>query len=158
MQEEIEERTIAISLTTARLSARALGVCFREFLSLGKKEADALKKRPLKGKQSVSRLMAGGKKIKSTDLTPQEFKEFQKTAAKYKLSYAIRKDGIRKDTYTLFFKAKDKKAIKDFFKEYSNKVLSRERPKENLAEKIERLNLTRPKKARFPEKRREITR
>lgn len=158
MQEEIEERTVAISLTATRLSARALGVCFKEFLSLGKKEVGNLKNQKTKGKQSVSSLMAKSRKIKSTDLSREEYKEFQKIAAKYQISYAIRKDGIKKDTYTLFFKGKDKKAIQAFFKEYSERVLSPEKAKETLGEKIERLNRKMPQKAMVPEKRRELSR
>lgn len=158
MQEEIEERTVAISLTAARLSARALGVCFREFLTFGKKESEHLKNKSYRGKQSVSHLMKQGEKIKTADLDPDERKEFQKKAAKYRIDYAIRKDPSRENTYILFFKAKDKKALKAFFKEYSEAVLFPEKGKKNLEVKINQIKSQMPQIRKTVEKRRELMR
>lgn len=122
MQEEIERRTIAVSLTagklTARTLARALAAALRQ---IRQQRRAALTPQ---GRQSVKKLMNHGVNTSRIPLDGST-RLFDRVARKYNVDYAFRKVGPKQ--YRLFFKAGQADAITDCFAEYTKRMMKKER-------------------------------
>lgn len=122
MQEEIERRTIAVSLTagklTARTLARALAAALRQ---IRQQRRAALTPQ---GRQSVKKLMNHGVNTSRIPLDGST-RLFDRIARKYYVDYAFRKVGPKQ--YRLFFKAGQADAITDCFAEYTKRMMKKER-------------------------------
>ena len=134
VDEDISRRSRAITVKTAKLSARALAYVLA---SVGKK----LSKHELPhGKMSVNKLMSHGAAASSIELYG-ETALFDSVARKWNVDYAFYKTEPGK--YLLFFKSNQADAMTACFAEYSKKVLRREK-----AEKLPiREQITRAKDA-----------
>lgn len=122
MQEDIEHRAIAISVSAGRITSRVLAKVFTSVLRqirLAQKQH----KTP-QGRQSVKKLMNHDTDTKSIPLDGRT-QIFDRMARKYNVDYAFRKTGSRK--YLLFFKAKQADAITACFAEYTKRTLRKER-------------------------------
>ena len=118
VDEDISRRSIAISVKTTKLSARALAYVLA---SVGKK----LSKHELPhGKTSVKKLMSHGTAASSIELSG-DTALFDRVARKWKVDYAFYKKEPNK--YLLFFKSNQADAMTACFAEYSKKVLKREK-------------------------------
>ena len=124
MQEEVERRAIAISLTagklTARTLARALAAALRQ---IRQQRRAALTPQ---GRQSVKKLMNHGVNTSRIPLDGST-RLFDRVARKYNVDYAFHKVGPKQ--YRLFFKAGQADAITDCFAEYTKRMMkTQERP------------------------------
>lgn len=118
VDEDISRRSIAITVKTAKLSARALAYVLA---SVGKK----LSKHELPhGKMSVKKLMSHGTAASSIELSG-DTALFDRVARKWNVDYAFYKTEPNK--YLLFFKSNQADAMTGCFAEYSKKVLKREK-------------------------------
>ncbi|MBQ3211279.1 MAG: PcfB family protein [Oscillospiraceae bacterium] len=118
VDEDISRRSIAISVKTAKLSAKALAYVFA---SVGRK----LSKHELPhGKMSVKKLMSHGTAASSIELSCDTVL-FDRVARKWNVDYAFYKTEPGK--YLLFFKSNQADAMTACFAEYSKKVLKREK-------------------------------
>ena len=134
VDEDISRRSIAITVKTAKLSARALAYVLA---SVGKKLS---KHEPPHGKMSVKNLMSHGTAASSIELSG-DTALFDRVARKWNVDYAFYKTEPNK--YLLFFKSNQADAMTACFAEYSKKVLRREK-----AEKLPiREQITRAKDA-----------
>lgn len=124
MQEEIERRTVALSVNATKLTGRALAKILGA--AMRKIQKDYQKGQAPQGKQSVKKLMNHGVSTKSLDLSG-DTKLFDRVARKYNVDYAFHKTGPNK--YLLFFKAGQADAITTCFGEYSKLVLNRGKQK-----------------------------
>ncbi|WP_312279403.1 PcfB family protein [Oscillibacter sp.] len=120
MQEDIERRTVALSVNATKLTGRALAKILGA--AVRKIQKDYQKGQTPQGKQSVKKLMNHGASTKSLDLSG-DTKLFDRVARKYNVDYAFHKTGPNK--YLLFFKAGQADAITACFGEYSKLVLNR---------------------------------
>lgn len=122
MQEDIERRAIAISLTAGKLTtqtlARALSAVLRQ---IQQQQRAALTP---KGRQSVKKLMNHGDNISQIPLDGSTHL-FDRMARKYNVDYAFRKVGPKQ--YRLFFLARQADAITDCFAEYTKRMMKKER-------------------------------
>lgn len=131
MQEEINNRTIALSVRTtevgARMTASMLRAAMQKFLA--EYEKQKLKAPDHKvGKQSMKNLMKQNKELTNIEITDNNIKSFERTARKYGIDYSLKKDMSASDThYIVFFKARDVDVMTTAFKEYSS--LSMEKKK-----------------------------
>lgn len=148
MQDEINEKVVAISIKATKLSAEVLQRAIKFALKQMKKELD----RPPKGKQSLRQLMKPGEKVTNIEITDDNIKAFDPIAKKHGLDYNVKKIGGEKSeppTYLVFFKGKDVDVMTEAFREYSAKKLNREEKpsiREQLAamkEKVAALNAER---------------
>ena len=106
MQEEVNEKVIALSIKTGKLSAEVLQKSMKFFLSQVKKQAN--KRQMPHGKQTLKQLM-------------------KQNAGVSKIDFALKKDATESPPrYLVFFKARDADALTAAFKEFSAKKLSRE--------------------------------
>lgn len=124
MQEDIERRTVALSVNTTKLTGRALATAFTA--ALRKIHEEQQSSRVPQGKQSVKKLMNHGVSTNSLELSG-ETKLFDRVARKYNVDYAFHK--IEPGKYLLFFKVGQADAITAAFSEYTKRVMTKARDK-----------------------------
>lgn len=120
MQEDIERRTVALSVNATKLTGRTLAKVLAAALRQIQKGHQ--ERQTPQGRQSVKKLMNHGVSTNSLDLSG-DTKLFDRVARKYNVDYAFHKTGP--DKYLLFFKAGQADAITACFGEYTKLVLNR---------------------------------
>lgn len=133
MQDEINEKVIALSIRTTKLTAEMLQKSIRFMLSQIKKQLD----KPVQhhGKQTLKQLMKQNAGVSSIEITDSNIKAFESTAKKYGVDFALKKAD---DRYLVFFKGRDADVLTAAFREFSKKKLDKERKpsvRRDLAEK-----------------------
>lgn len=118
MQEDVEQRTVALAISTSKLTGRELKKAIVKLLAHLKDK----KNHPTiaQGKQSVKQLAGQGQGMTSIEITNQNIKDFERVAKKYGVDFAVMKDKHEiPPKYVVFFKGKDADAITNAFKEYT---------------------------------------
>ena len=148
LQEETNEKTIALYIKTGKLTAQTLQKAMKAILSKGKKQ---LTKQP-QGKQSLKQLMKQNAGVSNIEITKDNIKAFESTAKKYGIDFALKKDSTETPPrYLVFFKGRDADALTAAFKEFSAKKLTQEQKPSirklivSLKEKAAALNAQRDK-------------
>lgn len=117
MQEEVENKTVNLMISTTKLSARTILMAAKAYLRHRQTVAS-------QGKQSVKHLLRQNRGVSSVDISETSIKGFERIAKKYGIDYAVRKDrSCDPPRYLVFFKAPDTDAFNVAFKEYSNSVM-----------------------------------
>lgn len=125
MQEEVNEKVIAFSIKTGKLTAEVLQKSMKFFLAQAKKQID--KKKIPHGKQTLKQLAGQNAGLSNIEITRDNIKAFEGTAKKYGIDFALKKDATETPPrYLVFFKGRDADAMTAAFKEFSAKKLSRE--------------------------------
>lgn len=128
MQEEVENRSVTLAISTARLTGRVLKSAMYKYLSAQKKSRDS----PAipHGKQSVKDLAKQNQGLSNIEVTDKNIKSFEKIARKYGVDFAIKKDKtVLPPKYLVFFKGRDADAITAAFTEFTAKTMQKaERP------------------------------
>ena len=150
MQEEVNEKVIALSIKTGKLSAEVLQKSMKFFLSQIKKQAN--KRQMPHGKQTLKQLMKQNAGVSNIEITKDNIRAFESTAKKYGIDFALKKDAAESPPrYLVFFKARDADALTAAFKEFSAKKLTQEQKPSirklivSLKEKAAALNAQRDK-------------
>ena len=137
MQEEVENRSVNLAITTTTLTARAICSGIRKYLQhrgkvKGRKAADKAEKKaaPIHGKQTVKQLIRQNQGVSSVDIAKSGIRDFERIARRYGVDFAVTKDkSVQPPRYTIFFKAKDADALTSVHKAYSAKIMKkRSRP------------------------------
>ena len=119
MQEEIEQKTFNILISTTKLSARTVLRAVMAALRLYQSKAS-------QGKQSVRTLLRQNRGVSSVEISKTSIRGLERYVKKYGIDYAIRKDNSEvPPRYLVFFKAPDAEAFNSAFKEYSASVLDK---------------------------------
>ena len=124
MQEEVENRTINLVISTSKLTSRNM-------LKLMQKAIKYLKNEKIKpeiphGKQSVKKLIGQNQGVSSIEIANTQIKDFERIARKYGVDFAIKKDRSEMPPkYFVFFKAKDADALTAAFKEFYAKSMQK---------------------------------
>lgn len=119
MQEEVENRTFNLMVSTSKLTARTVASAALKAL----RSYNALH---AGGKQSVKRLIGQNRGVSNVDISKTDLKGFERVARKYGIDYAIRKDSsVQPPKYLVFFKAQDTDALKSAMQEYTASALHR---------------------------------
>ena len=134
MQEDIERRAIAVSLTAGKLTARTLARALAAAMRQIQQRRRAA--RTPQGRQSVKKLMNHGVNTSRIPLDGST-RLFDRVARKYNVDYAFRKVGPKQ--YRLFFKAGQADAITDCFAEYTKRMMRKER-RPSVLKRMERVN------------------
>lgn len=124
MQEDIERRTVALSVNASKLTGRVLAKAVAALLHKIQKEHQ--KAQTPQGKQSVKKLMNHGVNTNSLPITG-ETRLFDKVARKHNVDYAFFKTGPNK--HLLFFKAGQADAITACFSEYTKLAMQQTKSK-----------------------------
>ena len=88
MQDEVNEKTIALYIKTGKLTAQTLQKAMKAILSKGKKQLA----KPPQGKQSLKQLMKQNAGVSNIEITEGNIKAFESTAKKYGIDFALKKD------------------------------------------------------------------
>ena len=125
MQEEVNQKTMALSIRATKLTGKVLAAAFSKVVRAAKNHHQ--KALTPKGRQSVKKLMNhyGDKTSIPYVGAP---KDFDRIAKEFHVDYAFHK--VSPGHYLLFFKAGQADAITAAFQKYSEKVLhkGKERP------------------------------
>lgn len=123
MQEEVNDKTIALSVKTAKLTGTVLKVALQKFLSemeKQKQKGKAKAAQPKQGKQTMKQLMQKNTQITNIEVTDGNIKSFERVARKYGIDFSLKKDASENPPkYIVFFKARDVDVMTAAFKEYT---------------------------------------
>ena len=103
MQEETNEKTIALYIKTGKLTAQQLQKAMKALLAQMKKQHD--KQKIPHGKQTLKQLMKQNAGVSNIEITKDNIKAFESTAKKYGIDFALKKDSTETPPrYLVFFK------------------------------------------------------
>ena len=160
MQDEVNEKIIALCVQTTRMSTGVLKASMRKFLDgmsrqkqkrvqvkqavkTGKaqekgreKERKRQEMKKPHGKQTIKQLIAQGAQLTNIQITDQNIKSFDRVARKYGIDYSLKKDShVEPPLYLVFFKSKDVDVMTAAFKEYAGVELDQSKRKSLLSER-----------------------
>ena len=131
LQEEVEQKTFNIVVSTTKLTARTILNAGRTALQQYQSKLLADKS---SGKQSVRMLLRQNRGVSSVEISKTGIRGLERYAKKYGIDYAIRKDTSEvPPRYLVFFKAPDAEAFNSAFKEYSASLLNKDKRPSVLA-------------------------
>ena len=142
MSDEVGNRTVNLAVSTTRMTARSLirGIRWYLISRNQKRMREEMNRNFKEGKQSVSELVKAGVSTDKIELPDGSAKDFCKTAKKYGVDYAIRKDKTRNPPrYVVFFKAKDSEVLDQVVKDYNaknNKKKQKDKEKQSVREQL----------------------
>lgn len=129
MQEEVNDKTIALSVKTAKLTGTVLKAVLRKFLeeqAKAKQKAKTKSAEPKHGKQTMKQLMKQNTQLTGIEVTDGNIKSFEKVARKYGIDFSLKKDASENPPkYIIFFKAKEIDVMTAAFKEYTKNDLKK---------------------------------
>ena len=130
MQEELEQRSVAITIQAAKITGRLLKAAIAAALRKMEQERNT----PKVGRNSMKRL-AGRDGGSNTIEVNERIRSFERCARKHKVRYHIEKEpGVIPPKWTVYFKANQADALTAAFKEYTRKNLARENRPSLLAQ------------------------
>ena len=125
MQDEVNEKTMALCIKGGKISAQILKAALTKLLAEIEKKKQQSKKmggqnRCKRGKQSIKSLQQSGAQLTNIVVTDNNIKSFDRVARKYGVDYSLKKaEKEGKTEYLVFFKAKDVDVMTAAFKEYT---------------------------------------
>ena len=154
VQEDIESRTVALSVNAAKMTGQVFKTAINKYLEYREsRQRDKSVDVTPHGKQSVKQLIGQNQGVSTIESNDPHIRDFDRVARKYGVDYAIKKvkeqDG--KSKYVIFFKARDADALTQAFTEYTRKSAEREKKPSvraklrELAEKVKNKVLERTK-------------
>ena len=123
MQDEVNEKVVALSIKGSKLTAEVLQKAMKALLAKGKQQIG----KPPHGKQTLRQLMKQNAGVSNIEITDSNIKAFENTAKKYGIDYALKKDATETPPrYLVFFKGRDADVLTAAFKEFSARKLTQE--------------------------------
>lgn len=125
MQEEVENKTVALVINGGKLTGRVLKAAILKVLEeLEKKNRDSPE--IPHGKQSIKDLAKQNQGLSNIEVTDKNIKSFERVARKYGVDFAIKKDkSVIPPKYLVFFKGRDADAITAAFTEFTSKTMKK---------------------------------
>ena len=126
MQEEVDQKTIALAVKTGKLTAQVLQAAIRKYLSARQKGTG----KAHHGQQSLRQLKKDGSALSNIEITDANIGLFKPCAKKYDIDFTLRKDRTtHPPRYIVIFKSKQADNLEQAFKEFTAKKLQQqERP------------------------------
>ena len=125
MQDEVNEKTVAISIKATKLTAALLQAAMKKLLAQAKKQLD--KQATPHGKQTLKQLMKQNAGVSNIEITDSNIKAFESTAKKYNIDFSLKKVKGEQTRYLVFFKGRDADVMTAAFQEFSAKKLNRDK-------------------------------
>ena len=109
MQDEVNTKVVAIAIKGGKITAEVLDKALKKFVEeIEKAQKTASQPKTYRGKQSIKHLVAQNAAISNIEVTDGNIKSFQRTANKYGIDYALKKDTSEEPPrYIVFFKGRD---------------------------------------------------
>jgi len=134
MQDQIEEKTVALLWKGTKLTAIELAKALKKLIAAiekGAKQAQAPK--TYKGKQTVKQLVEQGAGVSNIEITDANIKSFEPFARKYGIDFALKKDATANPpNWLVFFKSRDADAMTAAFKEFTASTIQKGPKKPSL--------------------------
>ena len=129
MQDEVNTKVVAIAIKGGKITAEVLDKALRKFVEeIEKAQKTASQPKIYRGKQSIKHLVAQNAAISNIEVTDGNIKSFQRTANKYGIDYALKKDTTEEPPrYIVFFKGRDVDVMTAAFKEFSAKTVKQKK-------------------------------
>ena len=123
MQDEVNTKVVAIMIKGGKISAEVLKKALDKFVQ-------EIEKAQKQMQQPKTYLMSQNAAISNIEVTDGNIKSFERTASKYGLDFALKKDvSVEPPSYLVFFKGRDVDVMTAAFKEFSAKtVMQKEQP------------------------------
>ena len=132
VQEEVEQKTFNLMVSTTKLTSRKI-------LEAGRSALKHYQETSAPHRQSVRTLLRQNRGVSSVEIGKTGIRDFERYAKKYGIDYAIRKDNSEvPPRYLVFFKAPDADAFHAAFKEYSASLLNKSK-RPSVLEKLHEL-------------------
>lgn len=128
MQEEVENRTVNLMISTTKLTGRSLVAAFRKYAQHRAKVKAGKAAESDHGKMTVEKLIRKDQGAQQIDIAQSGIRDFERVLNRYGVDYAIRKD-VSQDPprFMVFFKARDADVLTAAFKEYSARLAHKEK-------------------------------
>ena len=139
MQDEVNTKVVAIMIKGGKISAEVLEKALKKFVEeIEKAQKTVSQPKTYRGKQSIKHLMSQNAAISNIEVTDGNIKSFERTASKYGIDYALKKDTSEQPPrYLVFFKGRDVDVMTQAFKEFSAKTV-KQKDKPSLRQKLSR--------------------
>lgn len=121
MQEDIERRSVSITIQAAKLTGRLLKAAVAAAL----RQMGQEKTTPKVGRNSLKRLTARSGGANTIEVSGR-IRSFERIARKYQVRYSIVRDsGVSPPKWTVYFQTNQADALTAAFKEYTRKEMNR---------------------------------
>lgn len=139
MQDEVNTKVVAIAVKGGKITAEVLEKALKKFVEeIEKAQKTHSQPKTYRGKQSIKHLVSQNAAISNIEVTDGNIKSFERTANKYGIDYALKKDTSEQPPrYLVFFKGRDVDVMTQAFKEFSAKKV-RQSEKPSLRQKLSR--------------------
>lgn len=161
MQEEVENRTINLAISTTKLTGRTIIAGIRKYLQHREKVKARKGSRDsaVHGKQSVKQLLRQNQGATNAEIDKEGIKDFERLAKKYGMDFAVRKDkSVNPPRYLVFVRSKDADALDAICKEHQARALTKNKKPSVLAQlkKFKEMVAVIPKKVRDKKQERDL--
>ena len=139
MQDEVNTKVVAIAIKGGKITGEMLEKALKKFVEeIEKAQKTASQPKTYRGKQSIKHLVEQNAAISNIEVTDGNIKSFERTASKYGIDYALKKDTSEQPPrYLVFFKGRDVDVMTQAFKEFSAKTV-KQNDKPSLKQKLSR--------------------
>lgn len=149
MQEEVNEKTVALIIRSGKISAEVLKAALVKLMrdmeksKQKKQQSKAQERAPdkdsgFRGKTTLKKMMQEGSQLTNIEITDNNIKSFEKVARKYGIDYSLKKDRSgEKPRYLVFFRARDADVMTAAFKEYTGVTLTKSK-KPSIRKKLQK--------------------
>ena len=160
MQEEVENRTINLAISTTKLTGRTIVAGIRKYLQHREKvKAQKVRDPAVHGKQSVKQLLSQNQGATNVEIDKSGIKDFERLAKKYGVDFAVRKDkSVDPPRYLVFVRSKDADALDAICKEHQARSLTKDKKPSVLAQlkKFKEVVAVIPRKVREKKQERDL--
>ena len=161
MQEEVENRTINLAISTTRLTGRSIVAGIRKYLQHREKvkARKGIRDTAVHGKQSVKQLMGQNQGATNVEIDKDGIRDFERLARKYGVDFAVRKDkSVDPPRFLVFVRSKDADALDAICKEHQARALTKNEKPSVLAQlkKFKEIVAAIPKKVREKKQERDL--
>ena len=158
LQEEVENRTINLAVSTTKLTGQSIVAGVRKYLQY-RDRSKATKETNPHGKQTVKQLLRHNQGATNTEIDKSDLKNFERLAKKYGVDYAVRKDkSVDPPRYLVFVRAKDADVLDAICKEHVAQTMNKGKRTSVLKqlEKLKAVVASIPKKIREKKQERDL--
>ena len=161
MQEEVENRTINLAISTTRLTGRSIVAGIRKYLQHREKvkARKGIRDTAVHGKQSVKQLLGQNQGATNVEIDKDGIRDFERLAKKYGVDFAVRKDkSVDPPRYLVFVRSKDADALDAICKEHQARSLTKDKKPSVLAQlkKFKEMVAAIPRKVREKKQERDL--
>ena len=161
MQEEVENRTINLAISTTRLTARSVIAGIRKYLQHREKvkARKGIRDTAVHGKQSVKQLLGQNQGATNVEIDKDGLRDFERLAKKYGVDFAVRKDkSVDPPRYLVFVRSKDADALDAICKEHQARSLTKDKKPSVLTQlkKFKEMVAAIPRKVREKKQERDL--